>query len=130
MAYKVLTIKTKKDWSKTREFLEKVREPVYDHLMKKYGEMGVKALKANTPVDTGKTAESWSYEIVKGEHGDKLIFNNSNVNKHINIAIILQYGYATRNGGWVEGRDYINPAIQPVFDKMAKELWLEVTRNG
>jgi len=95
----------------------------------KYGRMGVDALRSATPVDSGKTADSWTYEITEKEGILRLDFLNTNVNKHINIAIILQYGHGTGTGGYVAGRDYINPAVQPVFDKIVAEALKEVT-NG
>ena len=85
------------------------------------------ALASATPVDTGLTASSWYYEIKRQNGIVALNFCNSNVNKGVPIAIILQYGHGTSNGGWVEGRDYINPAIQPIFDRIAKDAWREVT---
>lgn len=102
-----------------------------DHLsrLKEYGEMGVNALAAATPKDTGKTSKSWSYEIV--EEGDKvsIFWSNSNVNDGVNIAVIVQYGHGTKNGGYVAGRDYINPAIQPIFDKIAEDAWRKVVQK-
>ena len=89
--------------------------------------MGVDALAAATPVDTGKTAASWTYEIEKKNGSYSIVWLNTNVNKYVNIALILQYGHGTRNGGYVKGRDYINPAIQPIFDKIAEDAWREVT---
>lgn len=82
-----------------------------------------------TPRDSGKTAESWDYRINRDKDGVKITWTNSNVNKGVNIAIILQYGHGTRNGGYVQGRDYINPAIRPIFDQMAAEVWGEVTKE-
>ena len=95
----------------------------------KYGRMGVDALRSATPVDSGKTASSWTYEITENDGGLRVDFLNSHVNKNVNIAIILQYGHGTGTGGYVAGRDYINPAIQPVFDKIVAEALKEVT-NG
>lgn len=95
----------------------------------KYGRMGVDALRSATPVDSGKTAESWTYEITEGDGGLRLDFLNTNINKNVNIAIILQYGHGTGTGGYVAGRDYINPAIQPVFDKIVEAAVKEVA-NG
>ena len=86
------------------------------------------ALASATPVETGETANSWHYEVERGGGGARLVFTNTHINKGVNIAIILQYGHGTGTGGWVEGRDYINPAIQPVFDKIVESLWREVTR--
>jgi len=93
----------------------------------KYGKEGVAALSAATPVDTGKTANSWSYKIKRQNGSVSIDFYNSNFSNGVPIAIILQYGHTTNNGGWVQGRDYINPAIQPIFDKIAKNAWKEVT---
>lgn len=96
-------------------------------ILSKYGEMGVLALSRATPEDSGETARSWSYEIEKTDSGYRLVWNNSNVNKGVPIAIILQYGHGTRNGGYVQGRDYINPALVPVFDGIAADSWKEMT---
>ena len=99
--------------------------------MQKYGKRGVEALKEATPKDSGKTAESWSYTVEKDTDGQyQIVWSNSNINQHVNIAIILQYGHATRNGGFVKGTDYINPAIDKIFQQMANEAWEEVTRHG
>lgn len=110
----------------TLSFLKRVSEKRYLSVLKKYGEKGVKALSDATPVDTGKTAASWSYEIVQSNKGATLYFNNSNSVNGVPIAIVIQYGHVTRGGTYISGRDYINPAIQPIFDEMAKALWKEV----
>ena len=86
------------------------------------------ALAAATPLESGKTASSWTYEIQNGASGSRITFSNTHINNGVNIAIILQYGHGTGTGGWVEGRDYINPAIRPVFDNIADAVWKEVTR--
>ena len=96
-------------------------------MLVRYGREGVAALSAATPKDSGLTAASWDYEITHNGKETTIAFTNSNVRNGVNIAIILQYGHGTRNGGYVAGRDYINPAIQPIFDKMANEAWREVT---
>ena len=88
----------------------------------------MEALARATPKDTGKTADSWDYEITEQKGRLKITWTNSNLNDGVSIAVLLQYGHATRNGGWVEGIDYINPAIRPIFDKIAKEAWKEVTQ--
>ena len=93
-----------------------------------YGRKGVAALAAATPVNSGETANSWYYEITKQNGKYTIAFKNSNINNGVPIAIILQYGHGTNNGGWVEGRDYINPAIQPIFDEMGEAAWKEVKR--
>lgn len=97
-------------------------------VLEQYGKRGVQALSSATPVDSGNTSSMWSYEIHNTSTSSKLVFTNSNMNKGVNIAILLQYGHGTRGGGYVQGRDYINPAIQPIFDQMANDLWKEVTR--
>ena len=114
------------DFHKVTGWLEKLREAFHLGILDKYGKMGVEALSAATPVDSGLTAASWSYEIQNDGDRATVSFNNSNINQGVNIALILQYGHGTGTGGWVAGRDYINPAIQPVFDKLAEEAWKEV----
>lgn len=101
---------------------------LYQHILEKYAKKGVAALSAATPVDTGKTAASWYYEIVHTDEGSTIYWKNSNVNKYVNIAMLIQYGHATRNGGYVTGVDYINPALRPIFDQLAEDAWKEVTR--
>ena len=108
-------------------FLRKLVKKDWSQVLKKYVEDGVKALAEATPRDSGKTADSWGYEIEENDRGLTIYWTNSNVNKHVNIAIIIQYGHATGSGGWVEGRDYINPALRPIFDQMADALWKEVS---
>ena len=101
---------------------------VIEAALNKYGQEGVAALSAATPVRSGLTSSSWRYEVTVGDSGAKLEFHNDNINKNVNIAIILQYGHGTGTGGWVEGIDYINPAIQPIFEKIPNEVWKEVSR--
>lgn len=123
----MITFRQKGDFSKLNKFLEKAKEIVKLGNLDKYGREGVAALASATPVDSGKTAKSWYYEI-KRQNGSVVIeFCNSNINEGVPIAIILQYGHGTGTGGWVEGRDYINPAILPVFDRIASDAWKEVT---
>lgn len=123
----MIGVKVKGDFNNIERFFNVVLRKNYLNILDKYGKIGVDILSQYTPVDTGKTAASWDYSIVEEQGITKLIFSNSNVVKHVNIAIILQYGHATRNGGWVKGVDYINPALEPVFENLAKELWQEVT---
>lgn len=120
--------RVKGGFSKTTKYLEKLKHHNIVKLLDKYGKDGVAALSSATPVDTGLTAASWYYKIEVGEYTTSLIFCNSNVQNGVPIAIILQLGHGTRNGGYVQGRDYINPAIQPVFDSLAKMAWREVTK--
>ena len=116
-------IKQKGNFKHTNNFLRYVLDQQYLDILNKYGAEGVRALSANTPRDTGETASSWSYEIIKSKNKIILAFNNDHIEKGVPIAVILQYGHATRNGGWVEGIDYINPAIQPIFKKIANDAW-------
>lgn len=98
-------------------------------ILERYGQKGIEALASATPVDTGLTASSWYYQVVRKEDNSiALQFCNSNVKEYVSVAVILQYGHASRNGTWVEGTDYINPAIQPIFDQIADDVWKEVTR--
>lgn len=122
----MISVKCKGNFKRTDNWLKKIIKRDYKSLMKKYAQEGVEALSAATPVDTGLTASSWSYEITENDGEIVITWNNSNINKYVNIALILQYGHATRNGGWVEGIDYINPALQPIFEKMANAAWKEV----
>lgn len=124
-----IVFKHKGNLKKTTKFLERMVKEEYLKDLDKYGREGVEALSLATPVDTGKTAASWDYRIEKSNSGVKLVWTNSNVNKGVNIAIILQYGHGTHNGGYVQGRDYINPAIRPIFDKIADDAWKEVTKE-
>lgn len=124
----MITFRQKGDFSKLSRYLERAKEAARIGVLDKYGREGVAALASATPVDSGKTAGSWYYEIKRQNGTVSIIFNNSNINKGVPIAIILQYGHGTGTGGWVEGRDYINPAIQPIFDRIADEAWREVTK--
>lgn len=124
----MITFRQKGDFSKLSRFLERAKETVHLGDLDRYGREGVAALASATPVDSGLTASSWYYEIARTKGGVTISFKNSNINKGVPIAIILQYGHATRNGGWVEGRDYINPAIQPIFDRLANDAWKEVRK--
>lgn len=117
----------KGDFSKTTRYFQKAKKSAKITDLDKYGRAGVAALSSATPVDSGETANSWYYEIERQNGIVSINFGNSNVNNGVPIAIILQYGHATGTGGWVEGRDYINPAIQPIFDKLANDAWKEVT---
>lgn len=124
MAIKLVS---KGDFKKTYKFLNKASDLKIERVFEKYARRGVEALSAATPFDSGKTAESWDYVIENKNGKTRIDFINTNINKGVNIAIILQYGHGTGTGGYVEGRDYINPAIRPVFDEIAEDLWREVT---
>ena len=124
----MIRFKQKGDFSKVTKYLERAKEVIHLGILDKYGQKGVDALSSATPIDTGLTAESWRYEIVNKNGSARINFCNSNIQNGVPIAIILQYGHGTGTGGWVQGRDYINPSIQPIFDEIANEAWREVTR--
>ena len=121
----MISLTSKGDFRKTEKFMKNARTKKLMSILKRYGEEGVAALMIATPLDTGRTASSWRYEIKLENNCIRLVFHNDNVQNGVPIAIILQYGHGTGTGGWVEGRDYINPAIQPVFDKIANSAWKE-----
>ena len=125
----MITFRHTGNFSKTDRFLAKLLDKDYLNMLDKYGQQGVEALAAATPKKTGLTAASWSYEITHGDGSTAINWFNTNENDGVNIAVILQYGHGTRNGGYVAGRDYINPAMRPVFDKIADEAWNEVIRS-
>nr|DAU60892.1 MAG TPA: type I neck protein [Caudoviricetes sp.] len=125
----MITFVQKGDFSNLTRFLERAKNSVHLGMLDKYGREGVAALAAATPVDTGVTANSWGYEIVRKNGAVSIVFKNSNIQNGVPIAIILQYGHATGTGGYVQGRDYINPAIQPIFDRIADEAWKEVIKS-
>ena len=125
----MIKFENKGDFSKTTNFLTNLKRSKLVKDLDKFGRKGVEALKSVTPINTGLTANSWYYEIIEEKNSTKINFCNSNIQNGVPIAIILQYGHGTRNGGWVEGRDYINPAIQPIFDDIANNAWKEVTKH-
>ena len=125
----MIRIASKGDFNNTFRFLNKMSKFQINKILEKYGQMGVEALRSATPVDSGKTAESWGYEISIGKEGATIYWTNTNQNKGVYIAVILQYGHGTGTGGYVQGVDYINPAIRPVFDKIAEEAWMEVVSS-
>lgn len=122
----LMTFKQQGDFKKLSSFLERMKKPLKKTTLDKYGKEGVRALMAATPVDTGLTASLWHYDINMSKDSSSISFYNDNINNGVPIAIILNYGHGTRNGGYVKGRNYINPAIQPIFDKLAQEAWKEV----
>ena len=124
----MIKFRQKGDFSKLTRFLERAKNAVKIGDLDKYGREGVAALASATPVDSGLTSESWYYKIENKNGSATITFYNSNIQNGVPIAIILQYGHGTRNGGWVEGRDYINPAIQPIFNRIANNAWKEVTK--
>lgn len=124
----MISFRQQGDFHKLTNYLERVKESVHLGILDKYGREGVAALASATPVESGLTATSWYYKIEQQKGSATLTFYNSNIQNGVQIAIILQMGHGTRNGGWVQGRDYINPVIQPLFDKIAREAWREVTK--
>lgn len=124
----MISFRQKGDFSKLTSFLERAKNIVKAGDLDKYGREGVAALASATPVESGLTANSWYYKIERQNGSISINFYNSNINEGVPIAIILQYGHGTGTGGWVEGKDYINPAIQPLFDKIADDAWKEVTK--
>lgn len=123
----MITIRQKGDFSKTTRLLKKAQKPLNISNLEKLAREGVAALASATPVDSGLTASSWYYKIERTKGTTSINYYNSNIRNGVPIAIIIQYGHGTRNGGYVQGRDYINPAIQPIFDKIAELAWREVT---
>ena len=124
----MISFRQKGDFSKLDRYLERAKEAARLSVLDKYGREGVAALESATPKDSGETASSWYYRIEHSKGSSSIGFYNANVNKGVLIAIILQYGHGTGTGGWVEGIDYINPAIQPIFNKIADAAWKEVTK--
>ena len=122
-----IKIKQKGNFENLTKYLKDASRGVRREILQKFGEKGLDVLRTATPIDTGKTAESWYYEIENRRNSLVLSFHNSNIQNGTPIAIILQYGHGTGTGGYVAGRDYINPALQPVFDRLAEEAWREVS---
>ena len=125
----LIRLTSKGDFSNTFRFLKKMDNFQITKILDKYGKMGVNALANATPLDSGKTAESWGYEISVKKEGATIHWTNTNQNNGVYIAVILQYGHGTGTGGYVQGIDYINPAIRPVFDKIVEEAWMEVLNS-
>lgn len=125
----LFSFRHKGNFSKVEKLFKDILNQSYRPMLDKYAQEGVRALAAATPKDSGVTASSWYYEIVRESGCITIRFNNSNVESGVNIAVILQYGHGTNNGGYVVGRNYINPSIRPIFDKIAEEAWKEVTKS-
>ena len=117
----------KGDFNRTERFLNGIKKFAIPGVLKRMGDKGLAALRMNTPKDSSLTSDSWGYEIENKGGRWTLTFTNSNINDGVPIAIILQYGHGTRNGGWVEGIDYINPPLQMIFKDLAEEAWREVS---
>ena len=123
----IITFTGKGDFKETTNFLKKIKNFRIEQSLNYYGKKGVAALSSATPVRTGKTASSWNYEIKKENNSISIEWTNSNINKGVNIAVILQYGHGKKNGGYVKGIDYINPAMRPLFEEIKEKVWKEVT---
>ncbi|MFI3173970.1 MAG: HK97 gp10 family phage protein [Bacillota bacterium] len=122
----MVSFKQTGEFANLTKLLSKSKDVIQKRVLEKYGKECVEALKSSTPMDSGETARSWNYHVETTTNGASIVFSNSNIQNGVPIAIILQYGHATKNGGWVQGRDYINPTLYPLFDKISKELWKEV----
>ena len=123
----MIRVEQKGSFNNIEKFLKASQKLNMDGILSKYGEIGAAALSAATPELTGKTASSWYYEISTDEYGNpSLEWRNSNFNKGVNIALIIQYGHGTKEGVYVQGIDYINPAMAPILDSLAKSIWKEV----
>lgn len=126
----MIKVKTSGNFSSMQKFLKRANLMRVEKILNRYGRYGCQRLAAATPVDSGKTAASWTYEVVQKDGAYDLVFLNTNTNKYVNIAIILQTGHATGTGGYVKGQDYINPVLKPIFDAIADRVWKEVTGYG
>ena len=125
----MFALTSKGDFRKAETYLKELSKINYAKILHKYGKKGVEALRNATPVDTGKTADSWSYEINDNKTSATLVFKNSNTQDGVSVAILLQYGHGTKNGGYVSGTDYINPALKPIFEDIAKKIRMEVEKQ-
>lgn len=123
----VISFQVHGDFKKIDGFLEKMKEGVNAGVLDKYGKIGIDALRLYTPKDTGLTSESWKYRIVRNSQGTAIEWYNTNVQDNVHVAVVLQYGHATKSGTFIEGIDYINPAMRPVFEEIATKAWKEVT---
>lgn len=124
----MIRVKCTGDFNKTTEFLKRAQKLDVKSILDKYGRQGVIALSSATPQDTGKAAMSWGYEIKQGSNGSSITWTNSNIEGGIPVVVLIQYGHGTRNGGYVSGVDFINPAVKSIMDEIANEVWKEVTK--
>ncbi len=124
----MVTASFKGDFKKTEKYLKRLSEISFTKILEKYGKKGVAALRNATPADTGRTADSWGYSIEKNGENLSLVFTNSNIQNGVHVAILIQYGHGTRNGGYVRGTDYVNPALRPIFDEIAREIRREADK--
>lgn len=123
----MIKVVCKGDYGKAFKFFDKLRAAAQVRVLEKYGQKGVEALRSATPKRSGKTADAWTYTVERSNGSAAIYWENSNINKGVNIAVIIQYGHGTGTGGYVKGIDYINPSLQPIFDQLAEDAWREVT---
>lgn len=118
------------DWRRTEKFLNAMKKQDFWKILNRYGQMGVDALSQATPTDSGKTADSWYYKVYDKSKNQTstIVWYNDNNEGGSNVAVLIQYGHGTKNGGYVQGTDYINPAMRPIFDRIANDLWAEIKR--
>lgn len=124
-----IRFKHRGNFNKIQKWLNRMSGAEYLNVLEKYGRIGVDALAASTPTDSGETAKSWDFVIERGRSKTAIYWTNTHSNEGVTIALILQYGHGTGTGGYVQGRDYINPAVAPIFDQIAEQAWKEVTRS-
>lgn len=128
MAHSPITFKSKGDWSDTTKWLKQDRQSMILSVLKECGEAGVAALEKNTPVYTGRLQSSWYYTIEQGNGKSTITWCNKDIEHGMNVVLLLVYGHGTKSGKWVEGRDFVTPAIQPIFDRMIDTVWKEATK--
>lgn len=117
----------KGNFNNFERFCNRVLKRNYLNILADYCQRGVEALRDATPSDSGETAAAWGYEIESEKGITTIYFTNSHVNNGVNIAILLIYGHGTRNGGYVQGNDFVTPALEPIFQELADKMWREVT---
>ena len=123
----MITFESKGDFKNTERFLKKMKSFDFSKSLKNVAQEGVRALAAATPVDSGLAADSWGYRIERSKSSFQIIWTNNDIESGFPVALMLQYGHGTGTGGYVQGRDYINPAMRPIFDRIISDLWTEVT---
>jgi hypothetical protein len=124
----MIILESKGEYKQTKQFLNRITHDEIYKCLNRYGQEGVVALASATPKDSGKTASSWRYELKQDANSYSIIWSNTNIVRGTPVAVLIQYGHGTGTGGFVQGRDYINPALRPIFDRIANEVWREVTR--
>lgn len=125
----IITVKVKKGWERTERFFHRTLSRKYMDVLRSYADRGLEALRAATPTDSGETAAAWNYRIENGDGITRLYFTNDHIENGINVAVLLIYGHGTRNGGYVEGNDFVSPALRPIFEDLADAIFREITRD-